>query len=269
MFNANFSQWPTTGAILLVGESGSEAQNLEMLALQYARKILCENADRSGMLFDAKTHTDFQCIQPEPKSQWIKIDQIRALIEWTSGRPQIANKQVAIISPADALNMHAANALLKTLEESSSDTLFILVTDRPSFIPATIRSRCYWIRCRGKHGIDQKDIYTPTTPDAIALKTQIIEDLQALKTKKIDFVTVGIEWIKHDPKQVLHWLLVILQTEIKKTVQSQHQRQATCSNKALWRFVDKVFNAKRELEMPNQPNTQLLMESLLIEYNNL
>lgn len=253
--------WPTTGTLLLVGENRSETQNPEVLALQYARKILCEGSDRSGILFDSKTHTDFQLIVPEPKSQWIKIDQIRELIEWASGKPQIARKQVAIISPAHALNIHAANALLKTLEESSPDALFILVTDRPSFIPATIRSRCYWIRCREK---DQESIHTPITPDAIALKAQIAEDLNALKTKKTDPVSVGIQWIKHDPKQVLHWLLVILQTQIKNAIM-----QSAPSNKALWRFLDKTLEAKRELEAPNQPNTQLLMESLLIEYANL
>ncbi len=191
--------WPTTGTLLLVGENSIEVQNPEVFALQYARKILCENSERSGALFDAKTHTDFQLITPEPKSQWIKIDQIRGLIEWANGKPQIASKKVAIISPAHALNVYAANALLKTLEESSLNTLFILVTDRPSFIPATIRSRCYWIRCRSQ---DSKNIYTPT-PEAIALKAQITEDLHALKTKKIDPISVGFQWIKHDPKHVL------------------------------------------------------------------
>jgi len=257
----NFNQWPTTGTLLLVGENGSERQNPETLALQYARKVLSENSDRSGILFDAKTHTDFQFVTPEPKSQWIKIDQIRELIEWASGKPQIASKQVAIISPAHALNIHAANALLKTLEESPPDALFILATDRPSFIPATIRSRCYWIRCREK---ELESTHTPITPDAIALKAQITEDLNALKTKTTDPVSVGIQWIKHDPKQILYWLLVILQTQIKNAM-----LQSTSSHRTLWRFLDKALDAKRELEAPNQPNTQLLMESLLIEYVNL
>lgn len=248
----NFNQWPTTGTILLVGESGSEIQNLDTLALQYARKMLCENQARSEMLFDSKNHTDFQLIQPEPKSQWIKIDQIRELIDWAGGKPQIAKKQVAIISPAHALNIQAANALLKTLEESSLETLFILVTDRFSFIPATIRSRCYWVRCRG--------IAEAESAEDLALKAQMTEDLNALKTKTKDLVSVGIQWIKHDPKQVLDAWLLILQNEIKKTIPS---------NKAFWQFVDKVFDAKCELEAPNQPNVQLLMESLLIEYSYL
>ena len=48
----------------------------------------------------------------------------------------------AILSPADALNRFAANALLKTLEEPPARTLLILVASQPSRLPATILSRC-------------------------------------------------------------------------------------------------------------------------------
>lgn len=239
-----FNQWPSTGVILLVGE--------EALALQYARKILCENSERSWALFDSKTHTDFKLIQPESKSQWIKVDQIRELIDWAGGRPQISSKQVAIISPAHALNIQAANALLKTLEESAPEALFILVSDRPSFIPATIRSRCYWIRCR--------EIENEAKAEDLSLKTQIINDLNLLNTKKADPISIASQWTKQDPKQVLHWLVIVLYEKIKNTL-----TLSTHKNKQVWYFLDKVIDAKRELEAPNQPNIQLLMEWLLID----
>lgn len=250
MFKPDFKQWPTTGTLLLAGESSPETQNLETLALQYARKILCENNDRSSSLFDAKTHTDFQFIMPEAKSQWIKIDQIRELIEWSSSTPQIANKKVAVISPAHGLNIAAANALLKTLEESPPNALFILVSDRPTFIPATIRSRCYWIRFRQA---SKADVDT-------ALQTQLTEDLNVLKTKKNDPISIASQWIKHNPEEILDCLWIIMQDELKSTL-----LQSGSSNRDLWRFLDKILDAKRELHAPNQPNIQLLMESLLLE----
>ncbi len=250
MFNADYKQWPTTGALLLVGESGSNTQNLELLALQYARKILCEKSDRGGNLFDAKTHTDFQFIIPEAKSQWIKIDQIRTLIEWSSSTPQIASKKVAVISPAHSLNIAAANALLKTLEESPPNALFILVSDRPTFIAATIRSRCYWVRFRQPNKVDVDT----------ALQTQLAEDLTALKIKRNDPISVASQWTKHNPKEVLDCLWMIVETELKDTL-----LQSDSNNRVLWRFLDKILDAKRELNSPNQPNIQLLMESLLLE----
>jgi DNA polymerase III subunit delta' len=55
---------------------------------------------------------------------------------------------VVSIDPADQMNTAAANALLKTLEEPSSDTALILVADDPARLPATIRSRCQRIDLR-------------------------------------------------------------------------------------------------------------------------
>ena len=137
-------KWPTSGTILLVGANESTLQR----ANEHARGLLCENGTRSRALFDANSHPDFRYIAPEEGSHRIKIDQIRELMLWANGKPQISSIQVAILSPAHTLNLQAANALLKTLEEPSLSTLFILVTDKPSFLPATIRSRCYWIRLK-------------------------------------------------------------------------------------------------------------------------
>ena len=56
--------------------------------------------------------------------------------------------KVAIISPADALNRNAANALLKTLEEPQPRTLLVLVVTQPSRLPPTILSRCQRLKIR-------------------------------------------------------------------------------------------------------------------------
>jgi len=72
----------------------------------------------------------------------IRIDQIRALIDASQTRPQIAACKVMILSPADAMNVNASNSLLKLLEEPPPDSHMLLVSDRPALLPATIRSRC-------------------------------------------------------------------------------------------------------------------------------
>ena len=50
--------------------------------------------------------------------------------------------KVAIVADAHRLNVAAANALLKTLEEPPPDSLIILLTSRPSSLLSTVRSRC-------------------------------------------------------------------------------------------------------------------------------
>lgn len=100
-------------------------------------------------------------------SRIISVDQVRELIERFSTRAHIAATKVALILPADCMNINAANALLKLLEEPPPDSVFILVTANPSRLPATIRSRCMW--------------HTLTAPDqenALALLAQHLPEEQ-------------------------------------------------------------------------------------------
>lgn len=254
-----FNQWPASGSILLVGDfvfsdhDQKHKMGIEKQALDFARTILSDSP-KSEKLFDSATHSDFRYIHPEGDSQWIKVDQIRELIQWSTGKPQISNKKVAILAPAHAMNIQAANAFLKTLEEPSLQTLFILVSDKPTFIPATIRSRCYWIRVR--------ENYNQNATDSV-LKQMIGKDLLALESKESDPVSIGNRWIKENPKRVLHWLAVILSEKINKA----GREGKIVKDRKWWNFVDRVLEAKRSLEEPNQPNIQLLIESLLIEYD--
>lgn len=75
-------------------------------------------------------------------SRDIRIDQVRALERFTEVGGHRGATRIVLIDPADAMNAAAANALLKTLEEPGGGTRFVLVTDRPDALPATIRSRC-------------------------------------------------------------------------------------------------------------------------------
>jgi DNA polymerase-3 subunit delta' len=61
-------------------------------------------------------------------------------------RPCGRCRSCLLVAPADALNRHAANTLLKTLEEPSGAALFLLVSARPATLPATVRSRCLTMR---------------------------------------------------------------------------------------------------------------------------
>jgi DNA polymerase-3 subunit delta' len=76
------------------------------------------------------------------KSKVIKIEQIRDLCVFLSYTPQRGGYKIALLEPADRLNLNAANSLLKTLEEPSGKSLLLLVTAQPARLPATVRSRC-------------------------------------------------------------------------------------------------------------------------------
>ena len=87
-------------------------------------------------------HPDLITLQPIEDSRQIRIEQVRELCADLTLTSHQGGYKVAIISPADALNRAAANALLKTLEEPTPRTLLILVATQPSRLPATVLSRC-------------------------------------------------------------------------------------------------------------------------------
>lgn len=75
----------------------------------------------------------------------ITVEQIQDVQRFLYGRPFLKQYKVTIIDEAEQLNRHAANALLKTLEEPSErSVLFLVVTDE-TMLPETIRSRCQMI----------------------------------------------------------------------------------------------------------------------------
>lgn len=137
-------------------------------AIAFARHLLGADAgQRGGELFEAGSHPDMHVIARDidvegsealhhayarrhlderakgtkPKTV-ITIGQIRRLIEAMSTRAHTGRHKVALLLDAHLMNINAANALLKLLEEPPEDTVLIGVTDRPDRLPATVRSRC-------------------------------------------------------------------------------------------------------------------------------
>ncbi len=117
------------------------------LALAIAKRLLCETqrADdqcSACQLFDRQTHSDFYRVDVAEGKTVIDIESIRDLSENLATTSMLGDRKVAVISPADAMNTAASNALLKTLEEPTAGSFLILCSDRPAKLPATIRSRC-------------------------------------------------------------------------------------------------------------------------------
>ena len=90
-------------------------------------------------------HPDVIVIEPGDMGS-IKIDQVRDVIDRADYRPFEGRRRVVVIDEADALMPAAQNALLKTLEEPPSASMFVLVSSIPDALLATVRSRCSRLR---------------------------------------------------------------------------------------------------------------------------
>lgn len=80
--------------------------------------------------------------------QVISVNQVRVLIERLGAHSHGGGARIAVIAPASALNVNAANALLKILEEPPGDARFLLVLSARDAVPATVLSRVSVIECR-------------------------------------------------------------------------------------------------------------------------
>jgi DNA polymerase-3 subunit delta' len=82
-----------------------------------------------------------------PEAQDISIDQVRTLVLARAAFPPYEGRaKVFIVRRAEELNVSAANALLKTLEEPGARTHFVLVTSSGDALLPTIRSRTQRVR---------------------------------------------------------------------------------------------------------------------------
>lgn len=161
---------------LLVGRPGTDLPNLGM---ELAGMLLCDvgNSDkpctscRSCHMFARGVHPDLHVISTEEAEgicdlrfrnqsmryadtgstkrerrttvrSIITVDQIRAVTESLNKSAGLGSSKVCLIYPADALNLNAANALLKSLEEPTGGSYFLLLSSFPGSLPPTIRSRC-------------------------------------------------------------------------------------------------------------------------------
>jgi DNA polymerase-3 subunit delta' len=76
----------------------------------------------------------------------LTVDEIRRVGRFLSLTAHDGGYRLVIVDPADDMNVNAANALLKNLEEPPSRTLFLLIAHSLGRLLPTIRSRCQIVR---------------------------------------------------------------------------------------------------------------------------
>ncbi|HPH52249.1 MAG TPA: hypothetical protein PK921_01950 [Candidatus Portnoybacteria bacterium] len=89
---------------------------------------------------------DILCIAPKEDKKEIIINQIKEIKKHLTLSPYNSFYKFAIINNAETMNIEASNALLKTLEEPTGNTILILVTSLPDLLPKTILSRLQEVR---------------------------------------------------------------------------------------------------------------------------
>jgi DNA polymerase-3 subunit delta' len=91
-------------------------------------------------------HPDVHVAAPGEGSREIKVDETRALAHAAAYRPFEGRWTVLLVPGAERMNEHAADAILKMLEEPPSRAFWVLTAPSPEALLPTIRSRCQALR---------------------------------------------------------------------------------------------------------------------------
>ena len=148
----------TAGAYIFYGPKGVGKASAAVL---FAQALQCTGEDppcgacpACGKI-ERGVHPDVITVQPEKDKstgkdkKTIGIDPIRdQVLHRAHQRPQEGRRQIFIIDDAHQVTLAAFNALLKTLEEPSPDTIFIIITPNLHALPQTVASRCRSLRFR-------------------------------------------------------------------------------------------------------------------------
>lgn len=293
-------------ALLWIGQDGLGKKHL---AEMFARLLLCQEGTACGQchpchLMHAKSHPDFVDVSPE--DEMIKIEQIRQIVHFVQQTPMLGRFRVIIINPSSAMNLYAANALLKTLEEPTPNTVLILINNLNLRMPATILSRCQKIifqtpaRDVALNWLHQQTSLSPTsfseglelvlnlsegapikalqaiTSDFMMFRQTFFEGLIALSEGRADPLTLAAEWQEKELKLLLYLLISWLRDLIRSKFAiapinhdySDIFKKTTLSCPALFEFYDKIQERLAKVTDLQNLNRQLLLEELLIHWRN-
>ena len=130
-----------THAWLFTGPPGSGRSNA---ARAFAAALQCEQGGcgecHACTTAKVGSHPDITVIRTDGLS--IGTDLIRDYVRRAALRPALGRWQVLVVEDADRLTDQAANALLKSLEEPASHTVWMLCAPAVEDVMVTIRSRC-------------------------------------------------------------------------------------------------------------------------------
>ena len=135
-------------ALLLHGAAGN---GKAWFAARLAAVLLCRSGEppcgecESCRFCAAGSHPDRLDVGVEKDRREIVVDQIRDLIHTVGLTARLGGRKVVTVDHAERMNRHAANTLLKTLEDPPGETVFLLVSSNHALLLATIRSRCQMI----------------------------------------------------------------------------------------------------------------------------
>tara|TARA_B110000046_G_C13025717_1_gene413960 strand:+ start:5896 stop:6852 length:957 start_codon:yes stop_codon:yes gene_type:complete len=288
-FNQDIEQGRLAHALMLNGPKGIGKKRL---ALALAQRLLCTaqmskyacGSCKSCQLLLAGNHPDLSVLEPEEEGKKILIEPVRKLCTLLNKTAQQGGWKVAVIMPAESMNISASNALLKSLEEPQGNTLLILVAHRPGMVSATIRSRCQktnlalpdhklaiaWLTEITANSKESEATLTVSNgrpllaleylqSDSLAARRKFEDMLDTLRRGDISALDAAQQCHKQNTDLMLGWFMDYVYRLATGELQNN-------PNPWLFDFSDKLRSARGWILSGSNPNPQLLWEELFMDW---
>ncbi len=205
----------------------------------------------------------------------ITIDQIREIISFTQLSAH-KSKKFIIINEASSMNKESSSALLKTLEEVSSNCSFFLLSGSINRIHETIRSRCqifhHELSLKINNTFTFKDIFFEKHSflkninqdfDISNLVDIILEQINGLLNKSLDPIEVSNEWHKSHVNLILCIISEYIIFCVKSDLSSNLKKTGDLELIKLCNIYDMIPSIKKNITL--NINVKYLLNNLTIE----
>lgn len=243
-------------------------------------------------------HPDFIHIAVEKNKKVITVEQIRDCINKLMLKPAFT-RRVVWVEQVELMNLAASNALLKSLEEPRGEAIYIFTAARPHLLPKTILSRCQLIyfppatheQCiTHLKSLQLETRYAPLlrgapllahdilSPDQLALREQIQEDIIQLVQHKCCALRVSDRWLQHELMtclQVLYdWHVDVFKLKLDVDIgylleASKIEKLLAYSSfmhyKQIVIILEKLTEFIKQVSLNRQINTAIWLDDIAIE----
>lgn len=272
-------------------------------ALAYG--LLCDKPEMGAACGECKqcrlnetSHPDLKIIEPEEGGKQIKVDQVRVVVNFIAQTSHAGGFKICILSPAEAMNNNAANAVLKSLEEPTDKSLLILVSDSPGTLMPTIRSRCQqiffpvpglqevlpWLTsATANEGLAKQLLFEADGQPLTALQylndgslqkqLEMEKEFLAALSGKLQPLTLAERWKDHSLQEILVWLqrkltMLIKASQAQGELPQQWGEVASKPVASFFVLLDQVAELSLKVKRGANPNRQLVVEALLLDCCN-
>ena len=199
----------------------------------------------------------------------------------------MSGRRVVVVAPAEAMNISAANAFLKTLEEPGEGVVLLLVAHQPGKLLPTVRSRCRilpfplpdrdqvgrWLVAGGvdEGAVDDvmalsggrplraKRLLEESAREQLGLFRETVEAVAGRRLSPLDGAKVLQGFDRED---AVEWFQYLVYAHLKAVAMEQQGG----AGRLLFRFLDRLNSAGQRLTSSANPNPQLVWEEVLMDW---